>query len=224
MTQQDLKEYLKGIVSGGVQINNLDRVAEVAAETGYNSVWGAYTWKIKRVEDSALPTIASQAHTVLPEDFESMLSIRLRFAGRPLWIDLTTEIAFDKNWPLPTDWNQNSPRHAKVVYSPKLGWRIYWFPIPDAAYSTTVMYERKADIGNLPQLPSYMVDAIVAKASSLMVFGPERAQADQVAARAVGQAIGADNAVSGSTPQFGMDYGWNDWARGRTGSDDPHIL
>lgn len=226
MTTGELRDYLKGVIGAGVTVNNLDAVAKVAAESGYASVWGAYTWKIKRVQNDALSTTASQAYTQLPVDFESMLGIRIRADNEPVNVDIIPEHGFDESFPNPTTWGNDIPSSAKVVYSPANKWRIYWFPIPDAVYNLTVTYENKADIGNLPKLPSYMVDAVVAKAASLMFTGERRVANDQVAARALQVAITSDREVSGVASRMGIAPGWDDWdlvAKGTGNVWDPHV-
>lgn len=226
MTLGQLKTYLKSIGAAGITQQNLDSTADVAIEAGYASVWGAYSWKIKRRQFDSTTT-AGQTYTSLPSDFETVKVILVKSTGRPLAVDIMEEEMFDKNFPKTNFWSTEQPFAAKVGYNASGGngdkWRIWWFRIPDQAYTISVVYEAKADSAEFPNLPSYMQDAVISKCAALMQTGAEQRLAyNQIAEQAVQRAIFSDRTSSEKAVQWGGDPGWDDFAtaerRGNSGS------
>lgn len=213
MTLQDLVEYLKGQAGAGISANQLQKMAEVAAEAGYAGVWGAYPWSVRR-GTGTLTTTASTAHTVLPVDFESVTSIRYAGSSRAHVVDILEEVAFDTSFPNPS-LVTGLPTHCKIVYETPQGnnkWRVVWYPVPDSAYSYTLTYNRKSDLANLPNLPSWMLHAVVQRCAVLMEPTVEgQYQRKILADQALSDAIAADRPVTGIGPQFGADPGWDDF-------------
>lgn len=215
MTSAELKEYLKGVGTGITQ-SQLDKVAAVAMEAGYSSVWGAYAWKVKRrVKDTT--TTAAQSFTYLPSDFDSIRVILLKSSSRPLAVDILEEEAFDKNFPKLDYWSNEQPFAAKIVYNAagagaQQKWQIYWFRIPDQAYNITIVYDARADLADLANLPSYMIDAIVANCMIYMTADSDkRALYAQVGEQRLQRAIYSDRTSSERAVQWGGDPGWDDW-------------
>lgn len=212
MTLQDLKAFLRGIASSGIAQPQLDATISAAIEAGYASVWGKYNWSVKRAS-SLKTTVASQAYTDLPPDFESLVTLSYLGTSDPRPINVMNEMAFDYSYPNPAAENSRKPIAAKITFfSPQNNnWRLYWFPIPDGAYSMQVVYNRRPDSSMLPALPSWMLDAVIAKCSAIMQpDGEKRQMYDQVAEKAIQNAIFADRPQGGLTPQYGVDPGWDD--------------
>ena len=227
MDLQRLKDYLKSIATSGLAVPNLDQVADAAIESGFSRVWGAYPWSVRR-GTKTLSTVASQAHTVLPDDFESLLTVRYVSTVNPWNIDIVEESVFDEDHPNPVAYLTSIPVKAKVVYNgPQKGdrWRLYWYPVPSTVYTMELTYNRRADPAVLPDLPTTMLDAVMAACSALMRSdGNERLAYDQIAKSALDKAIAADRPVTGVAPRWGADPGWDDWDTGRRGSTvwNPH--
>ena len=82
-----------------------------------------------------------------------------------------------------------------------------------------LVYNRKADLANLANLPSWMVNAVVQHAASLMMPTIEaRAQHAALAQYALNAAINADRPVTGVGPRWGGDPGWDDYENVNRGS------
>lgn len=225
MIPANFKEYLKGYATGIVSAQ-LDAVANTAMEVSFASVWGAHDWKFKRTLVAGTLT-ANQAFTNLPSDFESTLSIRIIHSDRPKSIDIKDENAFDYDYPNPAAVQKDMPFAAKIVLHAGTTWRVYWFPIPDSGYSYEMAYNRKADLALLPNVPSYMLGAILEKGKAIMQGSPERTFTQtQVAESELQRAILADRVAAGYAPMLGSDPGWDDFALTSGGGSvwDPHTL
>jgi hypothetical protein len=104
---------------------------------------------------------------------------------------------------------------------------VYWYPIPNSAYSYEMSYNRRADQALLPNLPSYMLAAVLEKGKAMMQGSPEKTFTQtQVAAAELQQAIMSDRVAAGYAPMLGTDPGWDDFATTSGGGSvwDPHSL
>lgn len=225
MTTDKLKAYLKALPGAGVAAEQMDSTADIAIEAGYAAVWGAHTWKVRRIQTDSKTTTGSQAHTVMPDDFESLLGVRIVSSSNPRGIDLIDEEAFDLDFPYPANDSENMPSVAKATYDGSTNlWRIYWYPVPDSAYTLSIRYDRKADAAMLPTLPSHMMPAVVAMCASFMFSdGVQRQAYDQLARGHIQRAVMSDRAISGGTPTLGADPGWDDW-NGRQGGGSQWVV
>jgi hypothetical protein len=215
MTLDELKKYLTSIPTG-VENPAIGGIATTVIEAGYASVWGANNWKVKRAENTTLATVANQVYTSLPADFESLISLKVIDGTASRSIDIVDENSFDYDIPSPVAWQVAMPRLAKVVFADPL-YRAVWYPVPDAVYTVHLVYVRRADSAKFPNLPSYMQDAVISKASSMMLRGEDRTAAETVAMATLNRAILSDGAVSGYSPRVGGDPGWDDYAMGPSG-------
>lgn len=221
MTGTQLKNFLIGHGLGieGVTQAQLSGVADVAAEAGFAAVWGRYNWTIRR-GTATLSTVANQAYTSLPSDFESLISLVYAAGTRDYRINIKSEAEFDTDFPDPSI-QTGVPEVAKVVYQgPNAAdrFRLYWFPTPAAVYALPLAYARRSDLAFLPDLPPWLVNAVVLK--SLVLMQPtadKRYQADAAAEAAIFAAIASDNPSNTNDPGFGTDAGWDDFAIGGGG-------
>lgn len=211
MTLQDLQQFLMGHGTGIVAAQ-LQKTAEVAAEAGYKGVWGAYPWSVRRATTS-LVTVANQAFTNLPTDFESALPPRSTSIGYRYTINIMDEPSFDESFPDPTVMT-GVPTHCKIVYeNPVNKFRAVWYPVPASAYTLPFAYNRQADLANLPNLPGWLVHAIVQKCLVLMEKSVEgQLQRNMLANQALSEAMSADSPITGIGPTFGADPGWDDFS------------
>lgn len=215
MTGAELKEYLIGHGLGieGISQAQLTKVASVAAEAGFAAVWGRYNWTVRR-GTATLATVANQAYTSLPSDFESLISVVYVAGTRDYRINIKSESEFDTDFP-DTSIRTGPPEVAKIVYQgPNAAdrYRMYWFPLPPAIYSLPMAYARRSDLAFLPDLPPWLVNAVVLK--SLVLMQPtadRRYQADAAAEAAIMAAIASDNPSNTNDPGFGSDAGWDDF-------------
>ena len=124
--------------------------------------------------------------------------------------------------PFPSDDGTGIPVECKIVYNQAGAadsWKIYWWCVPDAAYTMILAYDRKADLNFFPNLPSHMVKAVQTQALSLMMSGDvQGGNLEVLAGRALKEAIDADTEVSGFFPIFGKESEWNDWDTSGGGS------
>lgn len=228
MTVNDLKEYLKGMISGtggAIADPSKDKAIQFAMETAYAYVWGASRWVLRRGLATLTTTTATatKAFSEFPADYERTRWMSLQLASQPRYIQIMTEEKFDFEHPYPLDTasGTGSPYACKVVYNQGVaaaGYRAYWWPIPDAAYTVMLSYDRKADINQLSLWPSHMVKAIAEQALALLFVGDARLAQTQVASKALMDAISSDGEISGTFPVYGIDAGWNDWTiTGRQG-------
>lgn len=222
-----LKNYLKAIRSAGVAVAQLDDLVNAAVDAGFAQVWGAYSWKVRRKDDTTLTCTSGQSYTVLPDDMESIDSIVIIDGASSWWINLNSEGNFEIDSPNPSALSSVKPSVGKVVFHSSQQnnrWRVYWNRIPDAAYSLRVIYQRVGTIGLLPQLPSYMTAAVVDRCLEYVLPpGEGRLAQLQAAEASLHKAIQADETVSGP-PQFvGVDPGWNDDAFTGGGNDGDYL-
>lgn len=215
MTLQELKEYLSYIRTGNVKLTGIEKVVDVAIESGYGAVWGAHSWKVRRGMNTSLTTTSGQAYSILPGDMEGLVSLVVLNGSRSRWINIYSEENFEIDMPQPSAHSTTIPSIGKLVYHSDNAadrWRVYWCPIPNAAYSLRVVYQRRADTAFFPNLPSYMQSAVIDEClARIMEPGDSRTNQYSVAAASLAKAITSDNAVPGSPSMLGVDPGWNDW-------------
>lgn len=221
MTISDLKEYLKGMISGtggAIADPSKDKAVAFAIETAYAQVWGANRWILRRGVATLTTTTATATKTYsnLPSDYERTRWMSLQLSSQSRYIQIMTEEKFDFEHPYPLDAAERtgSPYACKVVYNQGVAgstWRAYWWPVPDDVYSIVISYDRKADTEQLPLWPSHMTRAIVEQALALLSVGNGRLAQTQVAVKALSEAIHADSEISGTFPVYGINAGWDDW-------------
>lgn len=230
MTVQTFKDYLKSLKFAGSVVDNTQQaIVDAAAEAAFGKVWEAAIWKIGRKLDTSLSTVSGQAHTILPKDVSSIGTVVLTKGGTYREIDLQAEGNFDYNFPSPAAYSNDMPRAAKLVYhSPAANdrWRLYWFPIPDAAYTITLTYRFEADITFLPNLPGHMLEPMLLIGSEL-ILPPGGNQANQfsISEAALNRAIASDEKFSGILGERGEFSPWDDYRlSGSSGGSiwDPH--
>lgn len=216
MTLTNLKNYLTSIRSGGQQIPQINDIVDAAIEAGFAQTWGAYAWKVRRTDKTTLVCTVNQAYTILPDDMESIDAIVLLDGTSSWWIDLQDEGNFEINFPNPSGYTTGKPVSGKVVFnSAQQGdrWRLYWDRIPGSAYSLRVIYQRAGTIGLIPQLPSYMLAAVVDRCLEYVLPpGNDRLAQHQAAEASLQKAIQSDETVSGPPRWIGVDPGFNDGA------------
>ncbi len=224
MTSGQLKEYLKSIRSGGVEIPQINDIVDNAIQIGFGSVWGAYAWKTKRREDTSLSATSGQAYTILNAKMESLVSLVLEDGTSSRWINIMGEENFDMSYPRPVSHTTSRPIVAKLVKHSAASndkWRVYWFPVPNSSYNIRLVYDMVGTSAQLSSLPSYMLAAVVDKCVELvMPPGEGRTAQMQIADRSLKRAISSDMAVSGAPSILGPDPGWNDGAFVGQGNDD----
>lgn len=228
MTLADLKKYLKSVRSAGLTVPQIDDIVNVSVEAGFAQVWGAYEWKVRRAENTSLTCTSGQAYTILPDDMESIDAITVINGTQSCWVDLTGEVDFEIDYPRPSSYSTGQPAIGKVVYnSAQQGnrWRIYWSPVPGSGYSLRVIYQRIGSEALIPQLPSYMLAAVVDRCLEYVLPpGNERMLQHQAAEASLRKAIQADETVSGPPQFLGVDPGFNSGAFvGGSGDDGSYL-
>lgn len=213
MTRADAIKYLIA-QSTGVADASLNDVAHSALEMAYSEVWGSYRWTVRHTQ-TTLTTTASGATTNLPADFERAIWMGLQYTGNKHRIAIKEEEWFDLHYPYPADDAEGKPIVCKLVFSPGAAasdWKVYWWRVPDAAYTIALAYDRAANIGEFEKLPSHMLKAVMAGALA-MVKGniAERQNFDVLYERALARAQMADKPVSGVFPLFGPVPGYDDF-------------
>lgn len=226
MTTEALIKYLRS-QGTGIDQAQLEDTAQIAFETAYGEVWGSYRWTVRRSQVTLTLTVSGTT-TDLPKDFERAIWMSLQKTGRKHEIVIKPEEWFDLHHPYPDDDSDGVPFVCKIVHSPATPtdkWKAYWWRVPNEAYSVVLSYDRSANTGEFPNLPSHMVKPVVAGALSLMKANVNDRQGfDNLFERALARAQRADKTVSGILPLFGSDQGWDDFDTGSVrvgGTNDP---
>ncbi len=104
-------------------------------------VWNAFAWQFRRKEGT-LTLTTGQEYAVLPSDFGAFLAIRYRNGTTDGWkLRYFAEDSYELFYPNPSAISSDEPRAVKIVYDRSSGkWRAYFTPVPDSAYSTTLIY------------------------------------------------------------------------------------
>lgn len=224
MTHAELKKYLSSIRSSGQTVPQINDIVDNAIKAGFGYVWGAYSWKVKRREDISLSATSGQPHTILNSGMESLVSLVLEDGTSSRWINIMGEENFDMSYPRPASHTNSKPIFAKLVKHSEAGndvWRVYWFPVPNSSYGLRLVYDMVGSPTQLPNVPSYMLAAIVDKCVELVLPPGENRMAQmQIAEGSLKRAINADTAVSGAPKMLGSDPGWNQGAFVGQGRDD----
>lgn len=146
MDEQELTEMIKGQIKlpGVLVLAVVDGlVAQAVARVG-PYVWALYPWQNSRKEDSIILT-SSQEYVVLPEDFKDFRSIRYRNGSSDGWkLRYSQESVYEYYYPNPTVHTENEPTQVKIVKDAQTRkWRAYFTPVPNSAYTPTLIYTMK---------------------------------------------------------------------------------
>lgn len=204
MTRADAIKYLMAQATP-IQSGQMNDVVQVAFDAAYNSVWGSYRWTVRHTQTS-LTTTADGTTTDLPKDFERAIWMSFRASGDKYRIAIKPEEWFDLHHPYPDDDSHGKPSVCKIIYSPAASdkdWKVYWWRVPDAAYTIDLAYDRTANSGEFDKLPSHMQKPILTAALALVKSGPDRQSFDMLAERDLMSAKMADRTTSGVFPLFG---------------------
>lgn len=216
MTADQLKKYFKSLKFGGSVVDNtMEEIVDAAAEAAFGKVWEAHVWKVGRLQDDSLRTTANLAYTILPKGFSGIKTLVLIDGTLSRKINIVDEDNFEYDNPYPQAWSAQKPVLAKLAYhgaAASDNWRLYWSPVPDAAYSLRLVYRVERDLSFLPNVPAYMLEAIML-AGSALILPPGATQFQQfgVAEASIKSAIQSDTAFVGAPELIGTDPGFNDW-------------
>lgn len=116
-------------------------------------VWGIHPWNFTRVE-ATITTSTSTEYTDLPDDFGGYRSLRYRNGSTDGWkLRYYAEDSYELYFPNPDILSDDEPRICKIVFdSATQVWRVYFTPVPDSAYSMSLIYSRKfSTFNDFPQ-------------------------------------------------------------------------
>ena len=185
MTRDDLEKYFFPFVKkDGVTEtdNDTNALIRLCITQGINEFWGAWHWTFAEKE-ATLATVSGTNDYALPDDFDSMLTIRENesISGRSL--SYVPRESFDRNAPRP-DQMQNGIPSAYTIFnddSDDVKHRIKFFPVPDGAYTMYLWYRMT------PQDISKIPDKFIAAVKNIIwrhVVSPSSAAYGNVAAAA----------------------------------------
>lgn len=132
-----------------------------AIEQALKYVWGAYHWRFKRIE-ATLTLTGSQEYADLPDDFGGFISLRYRGGTSSGWqLTFMSEDVYEYTNPNPTMLSENEPQMVKAVYDgDNAQWRAYFTPIPDSAYSLSLVYLQS--LGSINLIPEGFEKLVIA--------------------------------------------------------------
>jgi hypothetical protein len=124
-------------------------------------VWGAYHWQFRRKEEPLVLT-GSQEYVDLPDDFHSFKALTWADGTDEGWpLTYQAEDVYEYENPNPAAIAAGQPKSVKVVFDGTTDkWRIYMTPIPDSAYSPSLIYFRK--FGAISEIPMGFEKMLVA--------------------------------------------------------------
>ena len=161
MDKSGLTEYLQSLgPPTGIQEPLWQKRVDHAVEVGFAMFWGHYKWSFRRKKDT-ITTVANETYQELPKDFGLALSVTVQSSLASTKITILGEEQFDEEFPYPADHSTGKPSHAKIVRGDGNLARIYWNRKPDAAYTIPFPYLKEAGEGEIGNLPSWALPAMV---------------------------------------------------------------
>lgn len=217
-------------IQAGFSANKAGAMADDAIAQAGPYMWGAYKWRFRRKQVSLTMT-ASQEYVELPDDFAQFFSLRHRDGTSNGWqLTYDAEDVFEYQHPNPTMISAGEPRAVKIVYDSEDGVSLAYFsPVPDSAYTPTLVYF--CNFGSLSSIPEGF-DKVFMAACWLFMYAPGSdswMKADIAYNRAKAEAIKDIDPMYQGTPSHvkrascfdpeGVGYVSDDWYKVSDGSD-----
>jgi hypothetical protein len=153
LTDNEFKKYLKNLYFHTNEANKggtFDKLLKGAIKAGRSDFWGAYPWAFKE-KYSTVTTTESQETVDLPDDLDSIISVREKTTtnGRKLVKYASDE--YDRLIPSSGDLNEGTPQMYKIYYdSEDAVWKLAMYPTPSAAITLYLHYHTMSDNGTIP--------------------------------------------------------------------------
>lgn len=140
MTNEEIRGYLEGLIAmkgGSDPAGQLGTIIDVAVKLGRQAVWSDAPWKFK-YRSTTLTCSTSAESYELPEDFDSMSTVKERESANGGEIDFYPKEQFDKEFSNPVTFTPGVPR-AYTIHQPDEAkhWVISFCPYPVAG---TIIY------------------------------------------------------------------------------------
>jgi len=152
MDRDSLANLMKAQAKVG-GMSNVNELIDNALDLAGPYVWNIHPWKFSRVE-STITTTTDNEYVVLPDDFSGLRSLRYRNGSTDGWkIRYYDEDTYELYFPNPDILTNDEPKICKIVFdSASQEWRAYFTPIPNSAYSLTIIYSRRfSTFNDFPQ-------------------------------------------------------------------------
>ena len=141
------KDILVRLIEGqakaaGLQVNTA--LVENAVGLAGPYVWNSFAWQFRRKE-STITLISGQEYVDLPKDFGHFLAVRYRNGTTDGWkLRYFSEDSYELFFPNPSALSNDEPRAVKIVRNEATNvWRAYFTPVPNSAYSLTLIHAVK---------------------------------------------------------------------------------
>jgi len=154
----------------GFVVDMIDGIVDDALIQAGPYMWGCYKWKFRR-KAANLTLVASQEYVELPYDFSQFYSLRHRNGTSDGWqLTYEGEDTFEYHHPNPTMNSEDEPQSVKIVHDSETGTNLAYFnPIPDSAYTPTLIYF--SSFGSIDSIPDDYSKVMLA-ACWLFMYAP----------------------------------------------------
>lgn len=145
MDQERLKRVIRGqALRAGFDSNTVDGLIEDALTQAGPYLWNSYKWRFRRRETTITMT-SSQEYVELPDDFSHFYSLTHSDGTSEGWqLTYQDEDVYEYQNPNPSVNSEDGPQSVKIVYdSDNDVWKAYLSPIPDSAYTPSLIYFTK---------------------------------------------------------------------------------
>ena len=151
-------------------LQNVDDLVTNAIALAGPFAWKAHPWQFKRREKT-ITTSTSTEYVELPDDFGGFVGLTYSSGSTEGWkLRYYAEDTYELYFPNPSILSEDAPRICKIVKDYDSNkWRAYFTPIPDSAYSLSLIYSR--DWGNIEDFPGGFEDLVLSAAWIFMYPG-----------------------------------------------------
>ena len=219
MTQEEYVDYFAAILkTESPNFPDPEDHATRAIQAGHDAFWGANNWQFKSAE--ATLTITSSAESYdLPDDFESLRSLRADETSRGLRLQFLSKPEFDRAFPKQTAYSTGKPQVITVFQdlNDNGRWKASFFPRPDGAMTLPYTYYRvpapASDLGD--NIPSKFKSGMEAFILWKLLLGPQRTLAYQEAMSELKRLEVANKAEESYGEYFPVAGDMQTWRGGR---------
>lgn len=172
MTTSEYREHFKALLTAqvtyrekvytAVQIDNIDAYVNRAIQAGLQDFWSAWQWPFKS-KTYELSITAQSEYYALPDDFDSMISVREKNSNTGLKVFYKSKSEFDLLVPKETVDSAGNPE-MYTVYWDGNNKRISFYPRP--TNQTLYLYYNTtppASVEKVPEIGQACLESFIAK-------------------------------------------------------------
>ncbi len=168
-TNQAYEEYFGAVVAAmELKVPDALQYTQRAIQSGLQRFWGASKWSFKGGTYKLVISAASDSYD-LPDNFDSMITLREETSNKGLKLSFMEKEAFDAFVPKQSAWSSNNPYHYTIFYEENGKRVISVYPRPSS--TTLYLHYLKTTPADVTRVPDKFQGG-VESAISMSIFLP----------------------------------------------------